>query len=100
MKEIYNMGIRGHIAMYIINFLTNRECQVNVGNVLSQTFVQEQGTPHGSVLSCTLFMIATNNIAVNLPQPVSATMYVDDLAIYLTANSLATAQRLLQNAID
>ena len=100
LKEIHNIGIRGALACFIKNFLNNRQFQVKLGRILSQEYTQEQGTSQGSALSCTLFMIAINNIASALPPSVSATMYVDDLAIYMQASNVVRAQRVLQNSIN
>ena len=100
LREIYELGVRGALAFFICNFLRDRMFYVRVGNSMSTGFTQEQGTPQGSVLSCTLFLIAINKIASEIPAAVSATMYVDDLAIYMRASNVATAQRLLQASVN
>ena len=66
----------------------------------SNTLPQEQGVPQGSVLSCTLFLLSMNDVTSSLPEGVSATGYIDDLAIYLTSSFPPSACRILQRAIN
>ena len=35
LKNLYNFGLRGHLPIFIRNFMTNRSIQVRVGDVLS-----------------------------------------------------------------
>jgi len=100
LRELHRYGLRGPIAFFIRNFLHNRCFQVRVGQQMSASQPQEQGVPQGSVLSCTLFAVAISGITDALPDGVSGTLYVDDLAIYMSANRASTAERLLQTAIN
>ena len=100
LRKIYELGVRGAFAFFVCNFLRDRMFYVRVGNSTSTGNAQEQGTPQGSVLSCTLFLIAINKITSEMPAAVSATMYVDDLAIYMRAFNVETAQRLLQASVN
>ena len=94
LQQIYNFGIRGKMARFLSDFLHNRHFRVRIGGVFffSNYYDQRQRVPQGSVLSCTLFMIAINGIVAVLPPNVlSAHLYVDDFAIYFTASHIATA---------
>ena len=42
----------------------------------------QEGTSQGSVLSCTCFMVAINDIISTISENVKSTLYVDDLTIY------------------
>ena len=64
---------------YNKNFLENLTFQVKVGTHLSERYKQ-QGVPQGSVLSCTLFALAINDITSVLPHDVQGILYVDNLA--------------------
>ena len=81
LKFLHEFGVRGQLGIFVKNFLDERTFKVKVGNYLSDTFRQEQGVPQGSVLICTLFLIAMNKATDDLPTGVQATLYVDDLAI-------------------
>ena len=73
---------------------------VRVGNALSDTVGVDEGVPQGSVLSCTLFMIAINDATRDLPIGVRSSLYVDYLTIYVSGNSINLIERQLQMAIN
>lgn len=100
LRTVRRFGIRGNMGNFIRNFLNNRTFKVKVGNAFSEDFSQDQGVPQGSVLSCTLFLIAMNEATGRLPAGVSATLYVDDLAIYMPCSYAPTAARVLQRSIN
>lgn len=97
---LHECGIRGHLAVYVQNFLNNRIFKTKVGNVHSTDHIQEEGVPQGSVMSCTLFSLAINGITKVLPPNVKYSLYVDDLVIYTSSNYLPAIERRLQIAID
>lgn len=98
-RSLHSGGVRGHMGKYIANFLHNRTFRAKIGNSFSDSVPQEEGVPQGSVLSCTLFALAINNIAENLPIDVKYSLYVDDLMIYTSSSSIPSIERRLQNSI-
>ena len=48
------------------------------------------GIPHGGVLSVTLFLVAINGILRELGNGVDASLFADDLAIYITTSKTVT----------
>ena len=100
LRTLKRFGVRGNMGNFIANFLKNRTFKVKVSDALSTGFPQDQGVPQGSVLSCTLFLIAMNEATSKLPVGVNATLYVDDLAIYMPCSYTPTATRILQRAVD
>lgn len=99
-KELFKMGIKGNMIRFINSFLSDRFIKVRIGNKISSPFVQEEGVPQGSVLSVTCFAVAINNITKVIQAPVRCSLFVDDLAIYVTKYDSADACRLLQKNID
>ena len=59
-----------------------------------------EGTPQGSVLSCTCFLIVINEIADSLLPLVKGTLYVDDFAIYASSSRPQIIVRQPRNAIN
>ena len=53
LKKLYEFGLRGHLPIFIGNFMTNRTIQVRVGDgdVLSDSVGVQEGIPQGSVLT-------------------------------------------------
>ena len=99
LRKLHIEGFRGHLPIFIQNFLSDRTFQTRIEASLSNTFKLVEGVPQGSVLSCTLFALAINDITSALPAGVQNSLYVDDFAIYYTSSSLRHAQRILNLAI-
>lgn len=100
LRQMHHVGIRGHLAFYIRNFLETRHFKTRVGNTMSDVHIQEEGVPQGSVLSCTLFSIAINPILENLPDGIKGSLYVDDFMIYVQGRCVPAMERRLQIAIN
>lgn len=62
LQDLFNLDIRSNLPIFIKNFLAYRQFRVRLGNVLSESYRQEEGVPQGSVLSVTLFSLKINNI--------------------------------------
>ncbi|GBM79393.1 RNA-directed DNA polymerase from mobile element jockey [Araneus ventricosus] len=100
LKDMYDIGLRGNLPIFIQNFLRLRKFRVKVESELSDFFIQEEGVPQGSVLSVTLFMLKINNILKQLPTSVKSFLYVDDLYISCTGMHMNFIQRQLQIVIN
>src|SRR6266576_1187985 len=62
LKKLHSIGIRGHLAYFLKNFLENHSFQVRIGNTLSSIFPIQNGVPQGSVLSVSLFILLIDDI--------------------------------------
>ncbi|GBN18751.1 putative RNA-directed DNA polymerase from transposon BS [Araneus ventricosus] len=71
LKDLYGIGFKGNLPIFIQNFLKTRSFRVRIGNTLSDGFYQEDGVPQGSVLSVILFIIKINEVIRQLPTGVS-----------------------------
>ena len=100
LKILYECNLRGDLPLFIKAFLKTRTFQVQVGATLSDTLVQEEGVPQGSVLSVTLFALAINNIAKELPPDILHTLFVDDFSISFAASRMSVTERHIQIAIN
>ena len=65
LKDLHAMGIRGNLAYFIQNFLSDRTFFILLNGCLhtDRTFIQEEGVPQGAILSTTLFNVKLNEIA-------------------------------------
>ena len=64
------MGLQGNLPIFIGNFLTDRTFLIHLGTILSDVFHQEEGVPHGAILSTTLFNVKINDIVKHVdPEP-------------------------------
>ena len=98
--KLHEYGLRGELPIFIENFLSNRNIRVRVGSTLSDPVPTQEGTPQGSVLSCSLFMVAINEISAELPADVKCALYVDDLTLYVSGRKSNLIERKLQLAIN
>ena len=100
LRKLHEFGLRGNLSFFMKGFLSNRKMQVRIGSVYSDVKYIEEGIPQGSVLSCTCFMIAIDDITKGLPQNINKTLYVDDFAIFATGSTTNLIERRLQTAIS
>jgi len=85
-----HLNIKGNIINFIINYLSNRIIQVFNNGTLSSPFILENGSPQGSSLSSTLFLMAINDLPSIIRPPNKITMYADDSNIFCRGNNLLT----------
>ena len=100
MRDLYDLGIRGRLPIFIASFLSNRHFRVRIGTVLSDPHDQELGVPQGSVLSVTLFSLKINSVANSIPRGVTCSMYVDDDLVCYSGKNMATIERQLQLCLN
>ena len=100
LEKLHRFGLRGNLPKFVREFMNNRTLIVRVGQTLSDPYPQCEGVPQGSVLSCTLFQVAINDITCSLPVNVRSTLYVDDFTIWASSKMVHTIERKLQLAIN
>ncbi|XP_073976449.1 uncharacterized protein [Rhodnius prolixus] len=100
LRKCHDWGLRGNMPRFLRGFLESRRFRVRLGSVLSDPHVLENGIPQGSVLSVTLFTMAINSLADVVADPLQISLYVDDLAIYLSGRDLCEVGESLQQAVD
>ena len=99
LKKLHESQLRGHLPIFIRNFLTNRKIRVRVENVYSEEHDIVEGVPQGSVLSCTCFALGIDGCLSKLPHGVKSTLYVDGLMINYSGKTTNTIEIILQMAI-
>ena len=100
LRKLLQLGVHDEMFSFIKNFMSDRRFRTKIGSTLSSDHTQEQGVPQGSVLSCTLFSVAINDILKSIPPGVVGCLYVDDLLIYCSGRCLSSLERRIQTAIN
>ena len=95
-KDMHESGLRGHLPVFVENFMRDREFNVRIGTTMSDNFIQEMGVPQGSIISPTLFNLKINSITKCLLQNVDPSLYVDDFLISYRSKNLNSIERKLQ----
>ena len=67
LNKLLKMQIGRRMFDFIKDFVSNRSFHVKVGGEKSTAKTMENGTPHGSVISTTLFLIMINDLATKTP---------------------------------
>lgn len=97
---LHEWGFRGHLPLFIANFLANRQFYVRLGQTTSPHFRLCNGVPQGSVLSPTLFNIAINSLTHQIEQPIQGALFADDLAVFVPCSDVSLGETVLQEGID
>ena len=100
LKDLYDMGLRGNLPIFIQNFLSDRIFSVVYANILSDSFTQEEGVPQGAILSTTLFNIKLNDIVKEVLPGVECSLYVDDFVLMFRSKSMCTIERKMKSCIQ
>jgi hypothetical protein len=99
LKKIQNVGIVGNTFDWVKNFLSHRSFQVKVGAELSDIFMQENGTPQGSVISPLLFLLMINDIPNGI-DGVEMSLFADDSAIYVGHRNVKILKQKIQLSMN
>ena len=86
-------------ARWTQSFLSDRRACVVYQNHKSRSFRVRRDVPQGSVLGPVLFTLFIDDLPASLPSSVSCSLYADDLAIWSSSPSVATAVEATQRAL-
>ena len=100
MQKIDKVGIKGAMANYINDFMSDRSFRLKCDNTISDNYTLDNGTPQGSIISPTLFNIMVNDLFDDVPKEVNTSQFADDGALWLTHHSLDEATKTMQLALN
>ena len=99
-QTLHECRLRGHMSVFVSNFLVGRRIYVRIGKVLSTVKEVPEGIAQGSALFYTGFIIAINKINCNFQPTIRSTLYVDDFCMYSSGPTPRTIERRLQLALN
>ena len=91
LQKLNDIGIRGSLLKWIINYLSNRTQKVNVNGNLSSERQVSSGVIQGSVLGPLFFTIFVNDVD-DVIQKSTIIKYADDIRIYRSFKSDVQSQ--------
>lgn len=89
------VGIRGKLADWLRNYLTERTFRVRIKNSCSTEQIVQYGVPQGSKLGPLLFILYTNELLKCLKNSCTFA-YADDTAIVVCHRSIVEAEKIMQ----
>ena len=99
--KLHKLGIRGHLAHYLVGFLTGeRSFQVRFRSLYSNTYSLQNGIPQGSCISPMLFNIMINDLFDIIPSNINFSLFADDCSIWCTDIDSQHSIPRLQQALD
>jgi len=97
--KLISLNITGKIYNWIKNFLENRKSKVKIQNAFSDPYSLDNGTPQGSSLSPTLFLIMINDFP-ELTRNTTPSLFADDSSIWRSGKNLEQISHHLQQDIE
>lgn len=97
-SRLIESGVTGHMLGWIMDFLSGRSFKVFVDGEFSRSHDLFLGVPQGSILSPILFIILLG--CLHLLSRVKLALYADDMALFISADTLAEATTLMQEALN
>ena len=92
--KLAKMGINGHLAKWINNYLQNRSIKVNIKATLSDPIPLNNGVPLGAILSPLLFDVMLNDFPSN--SDIKVYSYAIDITISVKGNKVDDLKRKMQ----
>ena len=100
LEKMMEKGVPVCSCRWISSMLEDRYARVHVNGSKSNFRKFHQGVPQGSCISPTLFAIFIDDITGELPEGVEASLFADDLALWVTDENVDDAEKLLQKRLN
>ena len=100
LTDLFYLEFQGRLPTFVQNFLSDRHFQVKSGTDFSNSYLQENGVPQGSILSPMLFNLKINNIMKSVSNNANGSLFVDEFAIYIEGRRLKHLERTMQLCIN
>ncbi|KAI5724929.1 hypothetical protein M8J77_008903 [Diaphorina citri] len=100
LKILQDQNLHGNLMFFIKNLHENRIFRVRIGSVYSEPKVQENGICQGLSMSCTLFLIAINDIIKNVHPKVQGCIFADDYTLFMRSKYISEIETCFQSSLD
>ena len=84
--KLHRMNCPHELVIFIIEYLKNRKCYIEMNQVTSAIFDIEKGVPQGSCLGPILFLLFHCEIAQRITSATHSHLFADDLALIIHAS--------------
>ena len=98
-KDLHEIGLKGHLPLFVQQFLRDIQFNVRLGGQYLKAFDQEMGVTQCSILSVTLFNLKINCVVKAIPNGTDGCLYVDDLIACSKGINMNLVERQLQRCI-
>lgn len=98
--KLHEAGIGGSMFNWVLDFLCDRTIQVKIGSHVSEYVEQkmenENGTPHESMVSPTVFSLMINDIFKGVSDSCGKSLFADDGALWVGGRMLTILSRIFK----
>ena len=98
LNKLHSYGIRGIPNKWINSYLSDRNQQVQLRNILSDKNFIDTGVPQGSVLGPVMFLLYVNDLP-NFDNKVFTLMFADDSSLFISGPNLDELMHRTKNII-
>ena len=98
--KLHKLGIGGRMFNWCWDFLENRVIRVKIGTEVSDSVRIDNGTPQGSVISPTLFLLMVNDVFEGVEVSMGRSLFADDGALWKRGRNVEYVVRKLQEGVD
>ena len=101
-RNMFRKGLKGRLPMFIEKFLENRSFKVRIGSTYSDSQIQLNLIPQGSVISVTLFAMKIDQIIDMIPSEdgFHPSLFMDDLQVWFRHHDLRVIESKLQACLN
>ncbi|CAF1611302.1 unnamed protein product [Didymodactylos carnosus] len=95
--KLHKLRCPKELLQFIIEYLDNRTCPIEINDLLSDVLDVDRGVPQGSVLGSVLFLLFHADLPTEIPSLQHTHMYADDVALVIDASPWWKSTEVITN---